>query len=300
MGTETGLLEIEDGRLERILDSSIGSSGVVAIRPVSDGVLLGTTRGLFLVSRGAAELTRVREPIYRIERVGSEIWICSRRNLYRWASGDLSPVFESPRAVVAIHSIGPEVWARTVSVMGRPGPAFRIRPDGPSEFRPFSDQPFSRLEILSIAELDQETYFGTTRGLWTLQGDGSSASAVVDGPSDPVSAMVPFDGGLVLGTTSGAFWRRSGDKTFESLDLEGSSGAGANVRGISLIHGEVWLATTSGVYRWQPAPMGLRGHLQRSPALFSGVGVALLLLILLGHWLRTGNRSERARDFQDS
>ncbi len=293
LGTEQGLLAFSDGAVRRIYESALGSLSVVSFVEDGDRILVGTNKGLFIVQSDGARLTEVRDPVLEVRPIANEIYISTRRNLYLWNEGAPSPLSAERRTFLGVSEGAGSVWATTLSVLGLPGPVFRVDSGSLSKFDPLPSRQDFDFGALSISELYGEVYFGTTRGLQRLSGEHLDLS-YAGGPMEPINTIVPFQDGMLLGTTRGLYRQEDRDGEFRPVGVEGGEAepAAMNVKTIA-IQGErvVWLGTYAGVFRvdFRPATSSFSNQINRG--LLIGGLVILLVVIFAAIWLYRGRRS---------
>jgi ligand-binding sensor domain-containing protein len=214
VGCERGVEKIETGTYRsRLFDQGRGlpSDQVLSLAPAPDGVWVGTTRGLAVITADdkVVPLGGIAQPVLSLLAVGDTLWVGTAGGLGRVEPG--SNVVAVPAEVAAQPALSAPIVALARLPAG---------------------------DTVIVATADQLAWRDGA-GKWTL------LRARVD--LGDVTAATGDVGGAWLGGTLGlAFWD-VGHGTFQALRVPGD--VPATVRDVAVDDAYVWVATDSGLVR---------------------------------------------------
>ena len=273
-GSEEGIFEFSDDTANPIYRDSIREPWITVVRTVGDIVWVGTSDGLFRIEDGVPLPTPIEENVYSIEVRGNRLWIGTSKNAY-WFD-DLGtavsppllqaapkPIFEKDLVWVSeIIGAGGYTWLITNRDLGLYGPCFLVDGDDLREV-------LRDYQVISLAQIGNETWFATTRGVLRLSG-GSPGLFPLMGPAETVNTISEIDSEVWLGTTEGVYYRNKAG--LEKVAAKNR----LNVKGIDKAAGRIWAWGDRGVYRIEA------GRNPRDAWLIGGIvgafGVCLIFL----------------------
>ncbi len=213
LATTAGVFRVDvaSGRTRRFtLGDGLPSEDVRALAPAPDGVWVGTTRGLAVITTGDAvvRLDNLALPVLSLLAVHETLWVGTAGGLRVLPPGAREPV--APPAVL--------------SEPGLRNPIVALARTGDTLVAVLEDQ---------VAWRDP----GTDR--WTLERPRS--------PLGRISAAAGDAGGVWLGGAVGLAWWRIAGREFRALSIPGD--LPGPVRDVVVAAPWVWVATDSGVVR---------------------------------------------------
>ncbi len=239
LGSEKGLFAVRGARAEPILEEGLGGSLITAIRVVGDDVWLGTDAGLKRVEGDTLSPAVIRGGVNAVEVIDGRVWVGTRFNGYRANdSGGFDTMFSTPTEVSKIVAAGGNVWFVTNREMGRYGPCFLFDGAGAAPVESLGGR-----EVISVADIGGEPWFGTTRGVFGLDGQPPSRLSGMT-PTEPINAVGEIQGQVWLGSTKRAYRELSGN-----LRPIPTGGENLGIKEIVLAAGRTWLRSSTGAYR---------------------------------------------------
>lgn len=259
-GTHQGLHRVDGDETGLLFEEALGTLVVTALYPDGEDVWVGTQYGLYLARSSSLE-PRIRGRVHAIEEIGGDIWVGTDRNAYRLSkNGDPRQVLPGTVTVADVVPILDasghvrEVWLVTLGKGLLYGACYRVLLDGGEEVST-PTQFFPEDSVISVADVDGEPWFATTRGVFRLNNERPERVEFeileIDGGkrrfdlSEPINTLAKIDGVLWVGTLQRAY-RSSG----EFLVPIPALGESLNVKEFCFLAGGIWLRSLKGAYRY--------------------------------------------------
>jgi len=273
LGTENhGLLRIGSHGVERLPAGEVLPNGRISslLEDAEGNIWVGANGGLFRLRETLFSALTRRDGVSGdyvravFEDRDGDLWIGGGGGLDRLgADGRIRHVdvrSDSPDAL-SVLSIAQghdgDLWVGTYA-----DGVFRLR-DGRLQRRYAHNEGVPSGHVRAIAVDDEGVVWaGTRRGVVVLDGQGAHAPTVPGLPQGLITALASIDGALWIGSVEGAHVLRDGK--VERIDVDAMGGA-RSVFGFRSVHGDVWIATDRGLYRYHEGTLARVGLEQGLP-----------------------------------
>jgi len=273
LGTENhGLLRMGSHGVEQLHAGDVLPNGRIGslLEDAEGNIWVGANGGLFRLRETLFSAITRRDGVSGdyvravFEDRAGELWIGGGGGLDRLgADGRIRHVdvrSNSPDAL-SVLSIAQgkddDLWVGTYA-----DGVFRLR-DGRLKRRYVQGEgvPSGHVRAITVDEAGT-VWAGTRRGVVMLGEQGARAPNVPGLPQGLITALASIDGALWIGSVEGAHVLR-GDKV-ERIDVDAMGGA-RSVFGFRFVHGDVWIATDRGLYRYREGKLARVGLEQGLP-----------------------------------
>lgn len=247
IGTREGLFRWRDGTAQPHLRDTVGKNRITAIFDRGEEVLIGVYRkGLYRAGENRP-IFEARS-ILSISSIGGNIWVNTESNAYVGEdAGNLGPIFKDEQVdfgILRIHSAGNAAWILTKRDYNQPGPFYKFA-NGVLSLTPHEG-------VLSVAEVQNHLWVGTSEGLFKVSQDELSLSRLEGAPFESINSITQIADSVWLTTPFGVHRLLEGG-TFQrfphtELDIDDELRR-LEIQGVYSADARTWAWGETGIYR---------------------------------------------------